>query len=412
MVWAKRKRKDMDTRKGEFGEKAFGSESGAVAIVKYESQQHALDFAWRLLGDGSAIGLLQGSRGSGKTTVVQQLLKELPRDTSAAVIDGTRIKPRELLSQILARYGYTPDLQSADELMKMISVFAAQQARAYQPPILVIDNSDQMFPSSLQTLGELAGLTEQGKPLLRIILTGERAMKLVVNGKRGGTRRSFEIEKLAPMSANDALIYLHARLEACGISRPDSVFPGDVCDVLHAKSGGLPGRLNEIALEAIKRSRSLPVTVSMLKPRDKKGRKRPAPRVIVSRDGKTVLDHVFNERKVLIGRSEFADIVIDDDFCSKLHVALLLYSNGLVLMDLNSANGTTVNSVKVSTTLLRDNDIISLGSHRLKVVNAPAGDAALAARTSIADTARMRTLELARSKRKAWLRAVPASKKA
>jgi pSer/pThr/pTyr-binding forkhead associated (FHA) protein len=115
---------------------------------------------------------------------------------------------------------------------------------------------------------------------------------------------------------------------------------------------------------------------------------------------------------VLIGRSEFADIIIDDEFCSKLHVALLLYSDGLVLMDLNSANGTTVNSVRVKTTLLCENDIISLGNHRLKVVNVPAGDAALAGKAADADTTRMQSLEQMRKRRRAQLRTVPAGKKA
>ena len=402
----------MDSNKGEFGQKAFGAGSGAVVTVKYEAQQHALDFIWSVLGDGAAIGLIQGPGGSGKTTVVRQLVKELPRDTAVAVVDGTRIKPRGLLSEVLARYGYTPDLQSTDELMKMIAMFAGQQTRAYQPPILVVDNSDQMYPSSMRALGKLAGLTEQGKPALRIILTGQRAMKLVVDGQRGDPIRPFEVSKLAPMSANDALIYLHARLEACGIGRPDSVFPGDVCDVLHAKSGGLPGRLNEAALQAIQRSPSLPVTVSILKPRVQKTQKRVAPKVIVTRDGKTVLEHAFSDKKVLIGRSEFADIVVDDEFCSKLHVALLLYSDGLVLMDLNSANGTTVNSVRVKTTLLYDSDIISLGNHRLKVMNVPAGDVALAGKTRVADTTRMQSLEQMRRRRRAQLSAVPSGRKA
>ena len=84
-----------------------------------------------------------------------------------------------------------------------------------------------------------------------------------------------------------------------------------------------------------------------------------------------MLDYAFKEKKILIGRSDFADIIIDDDFVSKLHLMLLLYADALVLLDLNSANGTTVNSVRVRKTILKDDDIISLGHHRLKVENAP-----------------------------------------
>ena len=210
------------------------------------------------------------------------------------------------------------------------------------------------------------------------------------------------------MTANEALVYLHARLEACGVGVPDSVFPGDACDKLHAISKGWPARLNALALTAIERSETLPVTVTriMKRPEALPAEQRP-PSLLISRDGKTLREFVFDDRKVLIGRSDFADIVIDDEFCSKFHVLLMLYSDGLVLLDLNSANGTTVNSIRIKSTLLLDNDIISLGHHRLKVMNVPAPDRAAAGWATSADTRRMKNLDEMRRKRKAQLRAVP-----
>ena len=95
------------------------------------------------------------------------------------------------------------------------------------------------------------------------------------------------------------------------------------------------------------------------------------PRLIVSRDGDVVNEFMFNDKKVLIGRSDFADIVIEDLFASKLHAIVLVYTDALVLLDLNSANGLTVNSVKRRSAVLEENDIISIGHHRLKVENAP-----------------------------------------
>jgi pSer/pThr/pTyr-binding forkhead associated (FHA) protein len=137
-------------------------------------------------------------------------------------------------------------------------------------------------------------------------------------------------------------------------------------------------------------------------------RERRPPSLVISRDGKTLREFVFDDKKVLIGRSEFADIVVEDEFCSKFHLLLMLYSDGLVLLDLNSVNGTTVNSVKVKSTLLLDNDVISLGHHRLKVMNVPVPDQAAAGRATAADTRRMKNLDEMRRKRKAQLRAVPA----
>jgi len=95
------------------------------------------------------------------------------------------------------------------------------------------------------------------------------------------------------------------------------------------------------------------------------------PRLIVSKDGDTVDEFSFSDKKVLIGRSEFADIVIEDLYASKLHAMVLVYSDALVLLDLNSANGVTVNSVKTKCAILKENDIITIGHHRLKIENAP-----------------------------------------
>ena len=95
------------------------------------------------------------------------------------------------------------------------------------------------------------------------------------------------------------------------------------------------------------------------------------PRILVSRHRELITEYTVSDKKILIGRSDFADIVIEDLFASKLHAMLLVYSDALVLLDLNSGNGVSVNSVKSKCALLRDDDIITIGHHSLKVLNAP-----------------------------------------
>ncbi len=397
----------MDLKKTDFGQRAFGNKSAVPVMVKYESQQKALDFIRSALGGGNAIGVIEGPEGSGKSTVMRQFASELPRDTAFAVLDGMGYRPRGFVAEILASYGYTTDLQTTDELLQLLAMFAAQQTRSSQPPVVMIDNADRMGQSTLETLGRMAAMKEGGKPSLRIILTSRRRLN-ALPGKDGEPGRPVEVRQLAPMTANEALVYLHARLEASGVGVPDSVFPGDVCDKLHEISRGWPARLNALALTAIERSETLPVTLTRITKRPEQlPAERRSPSLLVSKDGKTVREFVFDDKKVLIGRSNFADVVIDDEYCSKFHALLMLYPDGLVLLDLNSANGTTVNSVGVKSALLLDNDIISLGHHRLKVMNAPVPDKAAAARATAADTSRMKSLDELRRKRLAQLQAVP-----
>ena len=77
---------------------------------------------------------------------------------------------------------------------------------------------------------------------------------------------------------------------------------------------------------------------------------------------------------------------------SKVHAVFLLYTDALVLLDLNSSNGTTVNSVTTKKTILKSDDIISLGNHRLKVENAPEVSEEMEELLKSPDTLKMKNL--------------------
>ncbi|MEJ2128812.1 MAG: FHA domain-containing protein, partial [Woeseiaceae bacterium] len=83
----------------------------------------------------------------------------------------------------------------------------------------------------------------------------------------------------------------------------------------------------------------------------------------------------------------------------KLHVMLQQHGDALVLLDLNSTNGTIVNSVETPKKILRNNDIITLGSHRLKVENLPTVGREMAEKIRRADTLTLQNLDDIRRKR-------------
>jgi len=407
----------MRADKSWIGDQAFGEDAGALVTVTYKAHQDALLFLRSALTEDNGAGLLQGPRSSGKTTVLTRLAEKLPSETAVALIDGARIKPRELLSRMLAQFGYETGLQSNEELVNMLSVFAVQQTRTWQPPILIIDNVDRMYPSALRILNTLAELKSQDCYAIRIIVSGAEGLSALIEspGMACLAERRVGSFVMSPLSLREALIYLHARLGACGVNNADTVFPVDVCDRLYQQSGGWPGLMNQFAREAIGRAAQFPLRLSDTE-KKQEAEEEPAdtmpdaapdelpvlseneagnaipPRLIISRDGKVITECTLSERKTLLGRSDFADIPIDDDFISKMHIAFLLYSDALVLLDLNSANGTTVNSIRVGSTILKDDDIISLGNHRLKVANAPPIGNEIAEILKTHDTVKMKNL--------------------
>jgi type II secretory pathway predicted ATPase ExeA len=398
------------------GDRAFGDDADALTVIKYRSHHDALKFLQSALRGPTGIGLLYGPHGSGKTIITRELAMQLSADADVAYVDGRQIKPHGLLSKMLAQYGHAINDESDEELLKEVTDFALEQTRSWQAPVLIVDNVDRMYPSSMRLLNSLAALAMQGRFALRMILTGDKSMQTLIesDGMTSFIQRDPVMYSLLPLSSKETMIYLHARMQAAGSERADTIFPFDVCDRLREQSGGWPGKLNHFALEAIKRADGFPVSVvDTYAPGEavvdssqqipvlgqSEAVSRLPPRLIITRDGDTLSEFTFTEKKVLVGRSDFADVIVDDDYVSKIHAVLLLYTDALVLLDLNSANGTTVNSVKVRKTILKDDDIISLGRHRLKVENAPEIGADVEELLKAPDTIKMKNLVDLRSQR-------------
>ncbi|NNC58010.1 MAG: FHA domain-containing protein [Woeseiaceae bacterium] len=71
--------------------------------------------------------------------------------------------------------------------------------------------------------------------------------------------------------------------------------------------------------------------------------------------------------RLLIGRSEDNDISIPSSYVSRHHILLVRHGGSTILVDLNSTNGTFVNSKRVNNHVLADNDVITVDLHSMFV---------------------------------------------
>lgn len=74
------------------------------------------------------------------------------------------------------------------------------------------------------------------------------------------------------------------------------------------------------------------------------------------------ISYFIQRKRIVLGRSDKADIQVLDTKSSKEHAELALIDNKYVLTDLRSQNGVVVNDLKVSQHSLEDNDKIIIGS--------------------------------------------------
>jgi type II secretory pathway predicted ATPase ExeA len=357
----------MRTNESSIVGKAFGKNADTSLIVAYQSHQDALRFLSEALAQSNGVALLQGPRGAGKTTIVREQSTWSSRDAAVAFVDGVHLAPRRLLSDLRTQFDLPSNIGEDDQLLQSLSNFLAQQARCGASPILIIDDADRASASALRLLNWLAALDVRGKYSLRIVLTGKERLTGMLrdNSMSNLSRRNPSTYSLNPLTSLETMIYLRTRLIAAGGERAEKVFSVESCEQLRETSCGWPGPLNEHAEE-------------MLASKLEKQSKRSVPKAIVTRDGVVVSEHELTERQYVIGRSELADIVVEDGYVSKI---------------LNSTNGTTVNSKIVQKTVLRNNDIITLGRYKLKLENVPALSPELDEKVRASDTLTMQNLE-------------------
>jgi type II secretory pathway predicted ATPase ExeA len=378
----------MPTQQSSLAIKAFGKQADPSLIVAYQSHQDAMRFLASALAQPNGIALLQGPAGSGKSTIVKAQRDWSALNSVVALIDGTRLTPRSLMNDMLSQFGIETVSQHDELLLQQLNSYMTQQTREGHAPILIIDNADRASTSTLRLLDWLSSLDAGSDVALRIVLTGKGSMSelLQQDSMRSLARRRPATYALNPLSAQETMIYLRTRLIAAGGERSEKVFPVEICANLRETSRGWPGALNKQAMAVMERMTELYSA-------------KPIPRIVVTHDGETVAEYELTERKYVIGRTDLADINIDDTYVSKTHAMLQVYSNAIVLLDLNSTNGTTVNSKVTSKTILRNNDIISLGRYRLKLENAPAIDREMDQRIKATDTLTLQSLDDLRLKR-------------
>lgn len=378
-------------------ERPFRGKGRPTTFIRYRSQQEAFSFLGTILKEEGGIGLLYGPALSGKSTILDQFVQQLPAGQAAAIVNGGRLKTPEFLSEILAQFGYDITLTSGDEMLNMLTVFLAQQTRTRTAPLLILENINEMYPSALGAICRLSELKIDGKYAVRIVLVCNRDYRRIINAQsmRPIAKRlvgSFELE---PMSAKEAVGFLFGKLRDAGARRPDDVFCYEICDKLYSASEGWPGRLDDIAMTVLDQASGLPIQLGEINHPSMR-RETELPQLIVTRDGHVLQEVELVSSRALIGRADLSDIVLDDQFVSKQH-ALLVYEEGVViLVDLNSANGTSVNSRRVKRTVLRNNDIVTIGDHRIKVLHAASPALSDIEDPDLADTAKMQSISDAR----------------
>jgi general secretion pathway protein A len=371
----------------------------------YLSKQHARAKAYMestiWFADGFVV--ITGEIGSGKTTLIEAFLKEVPADVVVAQINQTQVTPTDFLQAVLAQFGFSPFKMRKAELITTLNTFLVEQYAAGRRVLLIVDEAQNLSMRVLEEIRMLSGVETTKEKVLRIILAGQPELSDTLDAPEleqltQRVRLRFHLQTL---SESESRGYIQHRLEVAGAGDRELFAPDTFAEIFRY-CGGVPRLINTLAdtamMAAFTADRDTVTRADILsavqelqwvdyahRPHhhaaeaDRLPQSRPQPptadgrpalaRLLVATDGRTVQEIPLRPGRVIVGRTPDNDLHIDSRFISRHHCQIITTQHSCVIEDLNSTNGIFVKSNRVRRHHLNDGDVVLVGKHELIYVD-------------------------------------------
>jgi general secretion pathway protein A len=189
--------------------------------------------------------LLTGDVGSGKTTVIRDLLSKRYERVVLAKVFNTRVTSDQLLAMINDDFGLTVAGKDKVSLMRDLNDFLLEQYAAGNHPILIIDEAQNLAADLLEEIRMLSNLESAHSKLLQIVLVGQPELRETLSGPGLlQLRQRISINcHLKALSRPEVPEYIVHRMAVAG--NCDALeFPPDTLDMIFQYSRGIPRLIN------------------------------------------------------------------------------------------------------------------------------------------------------------------------
>ena len=235
-----------------FTEKPFNLTPDPDYFFLSSVHKRALDYL--VYGLESGMGFIQvtGEIGSGKTTLIKCLLRNLSREVKVAYVlhsKGTFVQLLRMILEDLEVVGVDRKL-SKEVLLSRFRDYLVEQARRHNSVVVIIDEAQNLKVDVLEELRMLSNFETEKAKLLQIVFVGQPELRDIL--------RRPELEQLRqritvrfhlyPLNEEETRSYVRHRLRVAG-SDGRVRFTAGSCRLIHRYSGGLP-RLINVACDA------------------------------------------------------------------------------------------------------------------------------------------------------------------
>jgi general secretion pathway protein A len=221
----------------------------------YLSSHHREALGHLLFGirEGSGFVSVTGEIGTGKTTLLRALLRDLEPTTIVGYLFNPALSDLELLQTINSEFSLPATSTSKKELVDHLNQFLLAQKLAGRRVVVIVDEAQALAPGTLEQLRLLSNLETETQKLLQIVLVGQPELRaLLRRPDLAQLNQRITIRwHLQALDRDETVAYIHHRLRIAGGAAAVGVFTPAACRLIHRYAGGVPRLINIAAHQAL-----------------------------------------------------------------------------------------------------------------------------------------------------------------
>lgn len=211
-----------------------------------KSHRRAMNVLEYGVASDAGITVISGEVGTGKTTLIRNLLSEIGDECTVGMITNTQHDFGDLLKWVLHAYGVDSDENDRVKLYKQLVDFITREHQIGHRVILIVDEAQNLGTEALEDIRMLTNINVDKDIVLQLILVGQPELLETLRKKelRQFAQRVSADYLLQPLTFTETERYIKHRIKVAG--GDENLFAQTAFAAVYYHSGGIPRVINTI----------------------------------------------------------------------------------------------------------------------------------------------------------------------